>query len=175
MKPGKGKAKGSAFERLVCKQLSIWVSDGKREDLFWRSAMSGGRATQRFAKGQSVKTQMGDISAVDPLGHQLTDRYYIECKAYNNLNLDRFILKGTGNLANFWETTCKEATKYHRQPMLIARQNQMPTFVMVRFTLGFPAPFMALVYVDNEGQRCGILLLETMVGSGFKLPKVSST
>lgn len=28
------KAKGASFERDVCKKLSLWVSDGKREDLY---------------------------------------------------------------------------------------------------------------------------------------------
>ena len=45
MRKGGGKEKGSSFERLVCKRMSMWLSKGERDDLFWRSAMSGGRAT----------------------------------------------------------------------------------------------------------------------------------
>jgi hypothetical protein len=126
-----GKQKGSAFERYVVKKLSLWISKGERQDLFWRSAMSGGRATIRFRKGQSVKAQMGDITAVDPLGHLLTDRYYVECKNYQDFRMDRFVLKGSGLLQQFWDLTGKEAKKYGKKPMLICRQNGLPTFVLL--------------------------------------------
>ena len=36
--------KGSEFEREMCKCLSLWWTDSKRDDVFWRSAQSGGRA-----------------------------------------------------------------------------------------------------------------------------------
>ena len=50
-KPGYGKQKGGEYERTVCKKLSLWVSNGTRDDIFWRSAMSGGRATLQRKKG----------------------------------------------------------------------------------------------------------------------------
>src|SRR5215216_6431446 len=37
--------KGPQWEREVCRALSLWVTNGERVDVFWRSAMSGGRAT----------------------------------------------------------------------------------------------------------------------------------
>src|SRR5687767_11847864 len=105
------KAKGSQFERVVCKQLSLWVSGGKQQDCFWRSAMSGGRATVRnkSAAGRVRRTvvrQGGDIASVAPEGHALTDKFYVECKNYKQLALDRFLLLNTGNLAKFWKETC---------------------------------------------------------------------
>lgn len=130
MRSGGGKAKGSSFERDVCKQLSLWVTGGKSKDVFWRSAMSGGRATVAARRGVKVR-QAGDICAVAPEGHALTERYFIECKHVKDLGLDDFLLKGTGTLAKFWEKACRQAAAHKLAPMLIARQNLMPTIVLV--------------------------------------------
>lgn len=127
MKRGHGKQKGSAFERQLCHQLSLWVSGGQQKDLFWRSAMSGGRAT--VARGEV--RQAGDICAVAPEGHSLTNRFYIEAKFYADLAFDRFFLDGTGILLRFWEKTDQQASKYRRHPVLIAKQNLYPAVVLV--------------------------------------------
>lgn len=131
MKRGGGKSKGANFERDICKKLSLWISKGEREDLFWRSAMSGGRATVGAKKGKDLRHQAGDITAVHPSGHVLTDKFYIECKHYRDLQLDKFVVCGLGRLAKFWETTREEALQHGRRPMLIAKQNNMPTIVLV--------------------------------------------
>jgi len=80
MKKGAGKAKGGAFERLICRKLSLWWTNGKRDDVFARTASSGGRATQRSKKGKSTFGQYGDIQAADPIGQPLIDLCAIECK-----------------------------------------------------------------------------------------------
>jgi len=130
LRSGGGKQKGSAYERKICQQLSLWISVGKNKDLFWRSAMSGGRATVAVKKGVSLARQAGDITATAPEGHQLTDLFYIECKFYQNLRTDQFFFKSTGPLANFWNETCKQAEKYGRKPLLIAKQNRLPSLVL---------------------------------------------
>jgi len=130
---GRGsKAKGSNFERDCCRALSLWVSHGKATDLFWRSAMSGGRATVAHRKGVSVR-QAGDITAVTPEGHSLTDMFYVECKFYKDLNLTSFFLSEKGKLAKFWAETQKQAAIYKRQPMLIAKQNGTHVLVVVSY------------------------------------------
>lgn len=80
MKAGSGKRKGGAFERLICKKLSLWWTHGKRDDVFFRTASSGGRATQRAKKGKKTFGQYGDIQAADPIGQPLIDTCVIECK-----------------------------------------------------------------------------------------------
>ena len=131
MPRSKGKQKGSAFERKVCKLLSAWVSGGESEDLFWRSAMSGGRATVGHRSGKSHSRHAGDISATSREGHALTDYWYVECKAYRNLSIDSAMIKGTGSLIKFWDEAVAQAARYKKLPMLIAKQNQMPTIVLV--------------------------------------------
>lgn len=116
------KQKGGSFEREICVALSKWLTNGKSEDVFWRSAMSGGRATVR----KGAVRQAGDITAVASEGHILTDNLYIECKHLRNISLDSLI-KGKGELLNIWKTTEIEAAKYNRIPTLIFRQNRWPT------------------------------------------------
>jgi hypothetical protein len=130
MKSGGGKAKGASFERKICVALSQWVSSKQRKDLFWRSAMSGGRATLGLRKGDKHLTQGGDVSAIDPLGALLTGRFCIEIKFYKDLDLAAFWL-GRGTLYRFWERASEDAKKYGKEPMLIAKQNLYPTLVLV--------------------------------------------
>jgi hypothetical protein len=124
MRPGGGKHKGAAFERRTCAALSLWVTGGKRKDVFWRTAMSGGRATVR---GLDVR-QAGDICAVAPEGHAFCERYYVECKHLKNLDFQG-LLRNTGKLYKIWMHTCNQASKRSQKPVLIAKQNGLPTIL----------------------------------------------
>lgn len=79
-----GSHKGSSFEREICKLLSCWWSKGiegkARDDIFWRSSQSGGRATQRAKFGKKTFGSYGDIAAVDPVGAPLLKAFTIELK-----------------------------------------------------------------------------------------------
>lgn len=149
MRRGGGKAKGSAFERMCCKQLSLWVTAGKNQDAFWRSAMSGGRATVAARSGVLLRRQAGDISAVAPEGHQLTSYYYIECKFVRSLDIEAFLFRGKGKLALFWKTACTEAKRHKLKPLIIARQNRCPDLL-----IGPPAAFNALVPLLKRNGMC---------------------
>jgi len=160
MKPGGGKQKGSTFEREMCKKLSLWVSEGKHDDLFWRSAMSGGRATVRAKKGQTTASGHGDITAVTPGGNVLTDKYVIECKSYADLEWSSFVY-GKGFVWKTWEILCKISYENSKIPFLILKQNKK--HIVVAFdndTVGklkdyfklYPfleTPFMGFYYLDN--------------------------
>lgn len=81
MRSGAGKSKGNAFERDVCRKLSLWISDGKRDDLLWRTAASGGRATfiSRTSGGARLAVaQAGDVTAIDLAGFPLASQVMIE-------------------------------------------------------------------------------------------------
>jgi hypothetical protein len=126
-----GKAKGAAFERYVCKELSKWLTQGKRQDVFWRSAMSGGRATIGRRSGLDLSRQAGDICAVAPEGHSLTDVFYIECKHLKNIGLIHLMTSGGGRLLKLAHKTIGHAEEHGRQAMLILRQNLWPDLVIV--------------------------------------------
>jgi hypothetical protein len=164
MKQGGGKSKGSSFERKLCTILSKWVSEGKDDDLFWRSAISGGRATVAQRKGRNIKAA-GDICAVSPKGHELTDQYFIECKHYASLQLDRFIL-GTGRLAQFWAHAVQQAALHNRKPMMIARQNNFPILMLLpRGDRSTPAPIATSNGAD-------VFLFDDVMSSRWRINRV---
>lgn len=72
--------KGGQFERDVSRELSEWWTHGTRDDIYWRTSQSGGRATTRRKKGKSTKNQCGDITATDPIGLPLVQLMTIELK-----------------------------------------------------------------------------------------------
>jgi hypothetical protein len=124
LKQGGGKGKGGSYEREICEILSLWMSDGKDSDWFWRTAGSGSRGTNRKSKGMGAN-QVGDIVAVDEKGAPLTNQYFIECKHYKNLNLDSLIYGTPKNnsILEFWCKTQEDSFYFAKRPVIIARQN----------------------------------------------------
>jgi len=133
MRPGGGKAKGAAYERYVCKRLSLWVSDGARDDLFWRSSMSGGRATIGLRAGKARGAQAGDVSAVgrDPRAGAFIDTFYVECKHLRSVEIRDFVTGTKGGIVSIVTLAIEQAAEYRRKAMVIARQNRFPDFVFV--------------------------------------------
>lgn len=80
MRPGGGKKTGNQFEREICKTLSLWWSNGEDDDIFYRSASSGGRATNRARKGKTAKHHCGDVAALNPSGRSLLKFFTVEIK-----------------------------------------------------------------------------------------------
>lgn len=131
MKAGGSKAKGSSFERDVCKKLSLWASSGLREDLYWRSSMSGGRSTIQAKKGKQNLTQAGDISSIDRVGAEFIEQFCVECKHYKVLDLIPGIIHNRGALYGFWKRLIKDAAGAKKLPILIAKQNRLPALVLL--------------------------------------------
>src|SRR6266403_502365 len=160
MKPGGGKIKGGNFERSIAKHLSLWYSQGKREDLFWRSSMSGGRATVSKIKLSAVA---GDICATAGEGAGFTDKWYIECKHVANLNLQSWLLKKAGPIAGWWTTAVLRSNTHNKYPMLILKQNLLDTMVVARLThigIGWqdfcPDPLLILQDDTSLGNEMGL-------------------
>ena len=129
MKAGMGKSKGSGWEREVCGMLSTWLTEGKQDDVFWRSATSGGRATVAAKnKGKLLSNQVGDITCIDPVGSIFIKAFAIECKFYRDLEL-KGLITGKGKLLEFWEEIKKQAKTHNKFPILFARQNRLPPMV----------------------------------------------
>ena len=154
MRPGGSNQKGAAFERHVCKHLSMFVSKGQRDDLFWRTAMSGGRATLGYRTGKNRSAQAGDIAAIDPLGSAFTSTFLVECKCYQELDIAAFLLGTGGKLRTFWTKLFDEAIEMKRVPLLIAKQNRFPAFVILPHTT--PPPFRFLEKVCLHPNECFI-------------------
>ena len=153
MKAGGGKGKGGGFERLICHELSLWISKGERDDLFWRSSLSGGRATVAFKKGGQNRTQCGDITAIHPDGNRLTNLYLISCKFYRDLKIEGAVLGNKGGLSTFWTECVEEAKRYDKLPMLVAKQNNTKPFVCLNSTgmKAFNVTGKAIVWLPISG------------------------
>lgn len=123
MKPGGGKHKGASFERQVCVQLSRVVDPDGEDTIFWRSAISGARATVQNRKGVINKTQLGDVSCVHTKGEWLTKHFIIECKNYSNMQVANSLIKSVGRLATFWRALCKLCLSHNKAPMLIFKEH----------------------------------------------------
>lgn len=129
-------SKGSAFEREVCKMLSRWWTGDERDDVFWRSAGSGGMAKNRSNRGGTAFGQYGDIQATDPIGQPLIDVCSIELKrGYAQANIQNLLDKPANAKAQQLETFLAQAandSKLAGSPywMLIVRRSQKQALVM---------------------------------------------
>ncbi len=140
MKAGAGKAKGAEFEREICRRLSLWLSRGRSDDLFWRSAMSGGRATIGKRTGKERKAQAGDITALGGTSiaaqraSWLTNRVVIECKFLADYQFQRLIFDRKGPLHNAIvqaHNACGDGQTF----AVIAKANRKPTLVICQTQL----------------------------------------
>lgn len=97
-------SKGGAFERQFCKDLSRWWTGGERDDVFWRTSNSGGRATTRGKKGTATHGQYGDICATDPVGAPLLQLITFELKrGYNKFTVADLFDKPEGAKQQLYE------------------------------------------------------------------------
>lgn len=128
-----GHQKGSQFERDTCVRLSLWASGMTREDVFWRSAMSGGRATfVGRKKGLSKFASCAcDISAVHELGAHFLKIFVVECKFWKNLCLEGLIYDRDTELLQEWRKTLNTAHELKRFPMLIAKQDRKKELILL--------------------------------------------
>lgn len=133
--------KGNGFERDACRQLSLWWSGDKEDDLFWRNKL------RRTTKAYNAQMQLGDIVAVDERGHKLTKHFVIECK--NGYSISRTkkgkstksnggqkvrnvpwdaldLIDGRGEkslIFTFWEQALEEAQISGKIPILIVKRD----------------------------------------------------
>jgi len=135
-------AKGGQFERDFSRDLSLWWTKGKRDDIFWRTAGSGARATVRTKQGKSTAGQYGDITATDPVGKLLIDNILFELKnGYPEAEIEKLInysltkknaAAGT-DLYSKWIEKCEKSCKASKIPgwMIVhKRANREPLITM---------------------------------------------
>ncbi len=140
---GNGKNKGSNFERLISKKLSKWWTDGKRDDVFWRSQSSGGWNTIRRIAGQLTSTQYGDIQAIDSIGKPLLEALCIEVKiGYGKWSVLDCIDKPAKGAEQVFESFLKQVLNDWKSinnncsyPCLIAKRNMRKPIIFIPYPL----------------------------------------
>ena len=128
--------KGSAWEREFCTLLSTWWTGGTRDDVFWRSSQSGGRATSRFKKGRRTAGSYGDICALDPIGQPLLDFVTIEAKRGYTASTLHDILDSPGRTQQKWESWMDQAQRSAEQAgsiswLIVARRDKRKAIVVM--------------------------------------------
>jgi len=150
MQKGAGKAKGSAFERQIAKELSLWISAGADKDLLWRTALSGGRAST----GKST-CGFGDlgIAKESPRVKEFLSVFCVECKNYQEVSITKAFHNEKNPLWAWWEQVHTEAHKAKVRPMLIAKGSRQNTLLILDSVLAFlvlPQKIKAVLYFDSK-------------------------
>lgn len=168
-----GSRKGSAFERKICKELSLWYSREKHDDWFWRTSGSGARATTRQKKGQNSVSGHGDIGATCPEAQELLHHLCFEIKCgYNDVDLFSLISNRAGTkehpLIQFYEqalVAAKAIPGVFRDPVVIWKRDRKPTMVILPEVIfsELDLPGMSIwVWEPGSGKRLdiGVVLWE---------------
>lgn len=126
-----GKIKGGEYERNISKKLSLWISQEKRDDLFWRTSGSGSRHTIRYKKNLTTEGQVGDITyTCSGVSEEFLKVFCLEIKFYKDINLWGTVTKSKVGLLDFWEQADEQAKKVGKIPILIAKQNYKPALLI---------------------------------------------
>jgi len=126
---GKGKHKGSQFERDVCRILTKWVTGKEDPVIFWRTAGSGSQFTVK--KGESP--MCGDIMAVDPRGEPFIDYFCVECKNWRRIPIMAFLTgQEVGLLKEWWEELVGKCSWADKKPLLIFKENYQPIYALMQ-------------------------------------------
>jgi hypothetical protein len=126
--------KGSSFEREVAHNLSVWWTQGKRTDIFYRSNASGARFTQRKKAGKNTANQAGDLSFTDSEGELLIQNFNFELKTGYGSKTKSGITRWDALdfidsqqkepvLKKMWSQCYRDAVTSNRKPVLIFRRN----------------------------------------------------
>jgi len=125
-----GKAKGSGYERDICKMLTEWLTGKSKPYVWWRSPSSGALATIT-AQNPNLT---GDIIAVLPEGHFLTDIFSIEVKVgYPSSSFNKFFSDCKNNeIEQFWKQACNDSSKSNKEPMLIYKKDRKEPLLFIK-------------------------------------------
>lgn len=178
-------AKGGQFERDFSRQLSLWWTGGNRDDIFWRTAGSGARATVRSKKGKTTAGQYGDITATDPDGKLLIDNILFELKnGYPNAEIEKLLnyslvkknaAEGT-DIYSKWIAKCEKSCKdsgipgwaiVHkrsgREPLVTMSENTYYKFAVDKKFVIFITPIIRIEL--GAGRFYPVIRLDTLLAS----------
>lgn len=132
MKPGGGKAKGSGYEREICRFLTKWLSGVETPYIYYRSPSSGAVAT--ITKSENIS---GDIISVKPEGEFFTNIFSVEVKTgYKNADFfQHFKDMKNDVIKTFWNQCCIDAKKSSKYGMLIFKKSGLKPIVGINNTV----------------------------------------
>ena len=137
-------AKGGENERKKSKEWSLWISDGKRDDIFWRSPGSGSRAKVRSKSDQTTGNAYGDFTCLDPIGEAFLRISTVELKKGYDSTIDLLSLIDSKSdkqtLQLFWRQVSKDAENalkagWGSEPLLVIHRDRHMPIVFIRTEL----------------------------------------
>lgn len=133
MRRGGGKTKGSAYEREVGNQISLWLSHGTRKDLLCRTVGSGAQFTSAARRG-NMAGKPGDLMAQDGAAFGFCEKFVVEVKHWKDLELIRFMFR-QGELYDAMLKVVKEANGATPPKFwwLVAKQNNRPALLFMSY------------------------------------------
>jgi hypothetical protein len=163
-----GSRKGTPFEREIAKEISWWWSWGERDDLVWRTANSGGRATERAKTNLITKYQFGDLGPLDPCIYPLFDLFLWEMKRGYNKDLDILELidlpkhlKKVPILRLWWEKAEEDRKLGERKDkILILQRDNRKKLVVLSEPMFFNIETLHCEYEDKLIQVEGMCILD---------------
>lgn len=123
--------KGAQFEIWLCRRLTQWVTGQPKPEVFWRSAVSGAKATIDAAAGREA-VMGGDIIAIAPAARFFCDRYSVEAKKRAVYGDFLGVMSGSlkTGLWAWWLQCCRDAARDGKQPFLVFKENRSPVYLM---------------------------------------------
>lgn len=159
---GNNKRAGGTFERDICKMFGQWWA--RRDDVFWRTATSGGRATVRSKQGKKTSGQHGDMCATDPIGNPLVRLIAVEAKkGYSTKTIADLLDRTIPQCAQqHFETIILQAMKSHRDGntytwMLVIKRNRSEIWCY------FPVKFMVELHGMGVDLKCASSWMQSQV------------
>jgi hypothetical protein len=154
--------KGGAFEREICKRLSLWWSGGKDDSLLWRTSGSGARATGRGNK--RTTNAYGDITSTSKKSEPLIDLITFELKrGYNKLSLQDLLDLPSGKKgavgSGSWKGWLEKANYDNSQAggfswlMIVKRDSRVPLVIMPGYLYDALVGEGAFSCFDSQGQH----------------------
>lgn len=113
------------------------MSEGLRADLFARTVLSGGQ----FTISKINEGVPGDLQANNPLAFTFMELFLVECKAYKDIGLDKYMLDLAGKtfLSKTYKLAKDQSEKIKVSPLVIAKQNNCPVIVLMDYSIGMCA------------------------------------
>lgn len=156
------KNKGNSFERLICKKLSLFLTDNQDERICWRTSSSGGTSTnlkKKNNKSSFVEKNEGDIAqTVDKGVYPNVDLFFedfiVECKAYKTID---FYPPLKGNLKEFIDQCKRQIAGTKKHFFLIAKANNRKIMCISNddlfwYATLFKNPIQHIVIIDGENK-----------------------
>lgn len=174
MKAGGQKRKGNSFENELAKKLSLWVTNGKREDVLERSPASGGKSTVHRKSGKDFGNIAGDLISVSRESQSLIDSFIIEAKHRADININPLIFgqEAKTGFLEWWYYLLSECDTHKKLPMIIVKQNRKPVIICLCETgisklqcenlvfLSFKQLNIHIILFENFLKNCNPTLLE---------------